>query len=107
MPAKTRRNPIHFPYAIRNFVGYLEGTKKAAHTIKNYRLDIEAFQDFIFQEYLGKPITLEQMSRADLERYRDFLKEKGFKTNTRRRKLLTVTQFLNYLSKRKKLGPEM
>jgi site-specific recombinase XerD len=35
------------------------------------------------------------------------LKEQGLRTNTRRRKILTVTQFLNYLAKRKKLAPEM
>jgi integrase/recombinase XerD len=107
MPSKTQRNQIDFPYAIRSFVGYLEGTKKSALTIKNYRLDISAFQTFIHNEYEGKVPHLDQISRQDLDRYRDHLKEKGFKTNTRRRKILTVTQFLNYLAKRKKVAPEM
>jgi site-specific recombinase XerD len=107
MPTKSKRSSVEFPYALRSFIGYLEGTQKSAHTIKNYRLDILAFQDFIKNEFAGKTIRLESLSRSDIERYRDFLKEKGFKTNTRRRKLLTVTQFLNYLAKRKKLSPEM
>jgi site-specific recombinase XerD len=107
MPAKVKKNQIDFPYAIRSFIGYLEGTHKSAHTIKNYRLDIFAFQSFIHQEYEGQPIQLDQINRVDLERYREYLKEKGLKTNTRRRKILTVTQFLNYLAKRKKLAPEM
>jgi integrase/recombinase XerD len=107
MPTKIQRNNIGFPYAIKSFVGYLEGTKKSAHTIKNYRLDIAAFQNFVHQEYSGKLVKIEDLNRGDVERYRLYLKEKGFKTNTRRRKILTVTQFLNYLARRKKLAPEM
>jgi integrase/recombinase XerD len=107
MPTRSKKTQVDFPYAIRSFVGYLEGTHKSAHTIKNYRLDISAFQNFIHEEYTHQPIPLDQISHLDLERYREFLKKKGFKTNTRRRKLLTVAQFLNYLAKRKKLSPEM
>ncbi len=107
MPAKTQRNHIHFPYALKSFMGYLEGTKKSVHTIKNYKLDILSFETFLRKEYPGKQIDLEKISRDDLERYRDILKEKGLKTNTRRRKLLTVTQFLGYLAKRKKLPAEL
>jgi site-specific recombinase XerD len=110
MPVKLhkeiRRNQIDFPYAIRSFIGYLEGTKKSAHTIKNYRLDLNSFQSFLTSENSGKLAKLEEVTRSDLERYRHFLKEKGLKINTRRRKILTVTQFLNYLAKRKKLSPE-
>ncbi len=107
MPMKKQRNNVDFPYAIRSFVGYLEGTHKSIHTIKNYRLDILAFQDFITREYTQSPIRLDELSHKNIERYREHLKERGLKVNTRRRKLLTVTQFLNYLSKRNKIGPEM
>jgi site-specific recombinase XerD len=107
MAEKSRSDDIDFPYAIRSFMGYLKGTHKSLHTIKNYQLDISAFRNFINQEYKGSPIRLDQVSRDDIERYSDHLKGKGLKTNTRRRNLLTVTQFLNYLAKRKKLGPEM
>src|SRR4051794_5269052 len=106
MPEKTtekiKRNDLDFPYAIRSFMGYLEGTQKSLHTIKNYQLDIFSFQNFIVEEYTKQPIRLDEVSRKDLERYSEFLKEEGFKANTRRRKILTVTQFLNYLAKRKK-----
>lgn len=107
MPKKSRKAPIDFAYAIRSFIGYLEGTQKSLHTIKNYKLDVQAFQEFMKSEYEGKAIRLDQINLQDLERYRDFLKVKGFKTNTRRRKILTVTQFLNYLAKRKKVAQEM
>lgn len=107
MPTKITKTGIDFPYAIRSFLGFLEGTQKSEHTIESYRLDLMAFRDFIFKAYGEVPTQLSQVSRADLERYRDHLKEQGLKTNTRRRKILTVTQFLNYLAKRKKLAPEM
>lgn len=102
---------MNFPQAIRSFVGYLEGTEKAAHTIKNYRQDLLAFQRFIQkeygEEYLHKELKLDRMDPLDLQRFREHLKEKGLKINTRRRKILTVTQFMNFLAKRKKLPPEM
>jgi site-specific recombinase XerD len=106
LQTKPQRKQVDFPYAIRSFIGYLEGTKKSAHTIKNYRLDLKAFQSFLNQDSTHKLVKLEEVTRSDLERYRHFLKEKGLKINTRRRKILTVTQFLNYLAKRKKLSPE-
>lgn len=105
------KTKVQFPYAIRSFMGYLEGTHKSAHTIKNYQLDIQAFQTFLMNEYgrgsSRKPVSLDQITPMDLERFRLYLKEQGLRTNTRRRKILTVTQFLNYLAKRKKVAPEM
>lgn len=41
--------------------------------------------------------------RRDLERYHEWLKQSGQKTNTRRRKLMTVRKLMNYLTNRKKL----
>lgn len=107
MPTTLKRSKIEFPYALRSFIGYLEGTRKSALTIKNYQLDLFAFQKFLSEEREGKSISLEEVSRHDIDRYRTYLKEKGLKTNTRRRKILTVTRFLNYLAKRNKLAPEM
>lgn len=107
MQPKLPKTQVSFGYAIRSFVGYLEGTQKSLHTIKNYRLDLLAFQDFITKEYSDKLIRVDQIDSGDLGRFREYLKEKGLKTNTRRRKILTVAQFMNYLSKRKKLSPEV
>lgn len=96
-----------FPQAIRSFVGYLEGTQKSHHTIKSYYLDLMAFHNFIDQEYAGRLVLPFELSTGDLTRYRQFLQKKGLKTNTRRRKILTVSQFLGFLSKRNKLPPEL
>ncbi len=103
MPTKIQKKKINFPQAIRSFVGYLEGTQKSLHTIKNYSLDLAAFHEFLIEEYSGKLIQPSEISADDLTRYRQFLQKKGLKTNTRRRKILTVSQFLTYLSKRNKL----
>jgi len=105
MPTKIQKKKITFPQAIRSFVGYLEGTQKSQHTIKNYSLDLAAFHDFIQSEYSGKLIQPVEISPADLARYRQFLQKRGFKINTRRRKILTVSQFLSFLAKRNKLSP--
>jgi len=101
---KSKPGPINFSYAIKSFMGYLEGTQKSAHTIKNYRLDILAFERFIVTR-LGSRLT--DVGPADLEAFQNHLKEQGLKTNTRRRKILTVRKFLQYLSNRKKLAPEL
>jgi site-specific recombinase XerD len=103
----SSKGKITFPYATRSFIGYLEGTHKSTLTIKNYRLDIQAFQDFLVNRYSGKAIQIHQITRKDLDAYREHLKTEGFRINTRRRKILTVTQFMQYLARRKKMAPEI
>lgn len=105
--SRCQRNPADFPYAIRSFIGYLEGTGKSLHTIQNYRLDLEAFQDFMTSGAGDRPLRLRDLNPRDLEHYHSWLKGQGLKNNTRRRKLLTVYRFLAYLSRRKKLPEEM
>ena len=105
--SKTSRTkvskPIDFAYAFRSFVGYLEGTEKSLHTIKNYKSDLKAFQEFLEKGLGSEPVTLSELTREDLEKYLGFLKAQGFRTNTRRRKLLTVRKLLGYLTQRNKL----
>ncbi len=96
------KSPASLAYAMRSFVGYLEGTSKAAHTIRSYRSDLRAFADFLESGLGSRPVELSEITRADLERYHGYLKAHGFKTNTRRRKILTVRKMLQYLIRRKK-----
>lgn len=110
MRSSQRNAPVKsigFPAALKSFVGFLEGTQKAEHTIKNYRLDLLAFQNFLNEGLSDQPIPLEQISFEDVEKFHNFLKEQGLKTNTRRRKLMTVRRFLKYLTHRKKLPIEL
>jgi site-specific recombinase XerD len=99
----TAKKRIEFPSALRSFVGYLEGTEKSLLTIKNYRLDLLAFQDFLVNHLGPKPKSLDQISADDLDRYHQYLKSLGLKTNTRRRKLMTLRRFLSFMANRKKL----
>lgn len=77
MQPKLRKTQVSFAYAIRSFIGYLEGTQKSLHTIKNYRLDLLAFQDFITKEYSDTLMRVDQVDTKDLERFREYLKERG------------------------------
>jgi site-specific recombinase XerD len=106
----TRKNPkpkarsLTFSYALRSFVGHLEGTEKSAHTIKNYRSDLAAFQKFLEEGLGSAPVALGAVHLEDLEKYGDYLKAQGFKTNTRRRKILTIRKLLKFLTQRKKIS---
>src|SRR5277367_488409 len=91
---RSKRKPGELLSAIQSFVGYLEGTEKSEHTIKNYRLDLMAFREF-----LGSPSLL-RLRSTDIERYQEHLKAQGLKTNTRRRKLLTLGRFLKFTAER-------
>ncbi len=88
-------------------MGYLEGTQKAAHTIKNYRLDLLAFYSFLERMTPKKPVRCETLGEKELNAYHEFLQSQGFKTNTRRRKLLTAHRFVRYLSQRNQLLTEV
>lgn len=107
--AKTPAPQMSFARGLKSFLGYLEGTDKSEHTIKNYRLDLLAFQEFY--ENLGgtgsPPTPLHRVELAHLDRFHDHLKALGLKTNTRRRKLLTVRRFLSFLVNRGKLPTEL
>lgn len=101
------KQKTEFPYAIRSFVGYLEGTEKSLHTIKNYRFDLLAFQNFLQNELAPKPKSLSDITADDLDLYHQHLKSKGLKNNTRRRKLMTLRRFLSYLAGRKRLAMDL
>lgn len=86
-------------------MGHLEGTGKSSHTIAAYRFDLQSFAEFLDGSRVGKTtLDLRVLMRRDLERYHEWLKQSGQKTNTRRRKLMTVRKFMHYLTHRKKLG---
>lgn len=95
---------MDFAYALRSFTGYLEGSGKSAHTIKNYRSDLNSFQEFLEKGLGSALVPLSQVNRTDLEQYHDYLKAQGQKTNTRRRKILTVRRLLTFLTKRNKIS---
>lgn len=100
---KSQPKRLEFSKALKSFMGYLEGTQKATHTIKNYRLDLQAFFHYLDRRYDKAPIACENLGETDLNAYGEHLSAQGQKTNTRRRKLLTAHRFVRYLSQRKLL----
>ena len=104
--AVKKKKRLGFVLALQVYQGYLKGTHKADHTVRNYQFDILDFKSFLHREYGPKAIKVDQISQKDVEGYRDYLKEKGLKNNTRRRKILTVSQFIQFLAKRNKIFPE-
>ncbi len=97
--SKHLNKSLKISAAVRSFLGHLEGTGKSSHTVSNYQTDLRVFERFLV---LGGK-SLQDVSRDDLERFHDHLKALGLKTNTRRRKLLTVRRLMRYLSQRKKI----
>jgi integrase/recombinase XerD len=100
---QRKAKPIAFSYALRSFVGFLEGTSKSANTIKNYRSDLATFEAFLRTGLGSRPVALARVSLEDLEQFHGWLKAQGLKTNSRRRKILTARRLLKYLTVRKKI----
>ncbi len=98
---------VSFEYAVKSFTGYLEGTQKSAHTIKNYRSDLATFQQYLREGMGTQPVALTSIQQRDLDRYNEYLRALGLKTNSRRRKILTIRRLLRYLTKRNKLSVDV
>lgn len=92
--------------ALKSFLGYLEGTSKAKNTIKNYRYDLHSFRKYLERSGVLNA-SIGEISKNDLSDYHNYLKSAGLKTNSRRRRVITVRRMLQYLSKRKKLKDDI
>ena len=95
----SQRKALSFSTALKSFLGHLEGTQKSLQTLKSYQTDLLSFESFLQKQKLQR-IALTSITPKDLERFAEFLKAKGLKTNTRRRRLLTLRKCLRYLAKR-------
>ncbi len=83
----------------KSYVGFLEGTGKSRSTISSYQSDLAIFKDFLQQ----KKFQFAKMQETDFESFLVYMERLGLKTNTRRRKLLTVRSLYRYATVRKKL----
>lgn len=103
VPILSARRTLRFASATRAFLGHLVGTQKATLTIRNYKTDLNTFQEFLKTGLGSKPVELGQLTLRDLEEFPKWLKARGYLTNTRRRKLLTARRLLHFLKQRKKI----
>ncbi len=92
--------------AMKSFLGFLAGTGKAAHTIRCYTIDLVEFDEYLTTKVRPR-FHLSNLEPRHLEGFQAHLKRSGLKTNTRRRKLMTVRKFLTYLKKRKKISVDL
>ncbi len=77
---------------IEKFVRYLEIEKNySAHTILNYKLDLQGFNKFL------AGTELEKIDYLDLRKYLAVLKEKNFRNRTVGRRLSTLRSFFRFL----------
>jgi site-specific recombinase XerD len=90
---------VGFEKILKGYLGFLEGTGKSRMTISSYRGDLEVFRKFIHES----GIKFQDLTPEDFDRYHFFLQNRGLKTNTRRRKLITARSLCRYAFSRKKI----
>jgi tyrosine recombinase XerC len=79
---------------IEKFLRYLEIEKNAsAHTLTNYKLDLEEFRDFL------KDIEIDRVDYLFVRKYLAHLKEKGLSVRSVSRKLSALRSFFRFLIK--------
>lgn len=81
-------------------LGFLDGLKglgRSFNTIKNYRTDLECFNQYI--ETFKDTIGIADFDIPLIENYGDFLHKKYSSDNSRRRRVQTLRMFCDYLTK--------
>jgi site-specific recombinase XerD len=86
---------------VHGYVGFLTGTGKSLSTIGSYKSDLALLEAYLQQ----KKKSFYELNEKDFSHYQIWLEKKGFKTNTRRRKLLSAKSLVKYAVSRKKLSP--
>jgi integrase len=93
VPAGAKYNDVHD--CLRSYVEYLQNVTRTNGRRYNHRMTLA--REAIIKEFLNtipNKQFLEQINRADLARYKEWLYGKGRAKNTVRAKLMTVTNFL-------------
>lgn len=85
----------------KGFVGYLTGTGKSLSTVQSYKTDLDLLASYL-KEKKKEFLSLEA---RDFGAYQAWLEKRGFKMNTRRRKVLTAKALVRYAVSRKKMKP--
>ncbi len=97
---KERTKPS-FAKLVHGYVGFLTGTGKSLATIGSYKTDLALLEAYLQQ----RKKDFYALNEKDFSHYQIWLEKKGFKTNTRRRKILSAKSLVKYAVSRKKLSP--
>lgn len=85
---------------MRGYLGFLVGTGKSALTVSSYRGDLLVFQEFLRE----RKLEFTALKAKDFDDYQFFLRKRGLRANTRRRKLITARALYRYAVTRKKIA---
>jgi len=78
-----------------DFKRYLENRNKAKGTVYAYGLDIEKFFDYLDDK--GISYNMKNFSKEDFIAYINFLKESNFEASTIKRKVYSLHEFISFL----------
>ena len=94
--------PVFPWFPVWKFVLHTGFRSGEAYALKRRDLDREEKRIMLDTKYNFDSRVEEQLKESDIERYQEHLKAQGLKTNTRRRKLLTLGRFLKFTAGRNK-----
>ena len=69
---------------------YLKSEDKSNNTIESYKSDVIQFMNFIEKE-------LEEVTKEDIMRYKNYLKDNDITINSSNRKYIAINQYLSFL----------
>lgn len=78
-----------------DFKRYLENRNKAKGTVYAYGLDVEKFFDYL--EEKGISYNMKAFTKDDFITYINFLKDSGFESSTIKRKVYSLHEFISFL----------
>ena len=77
------------------FLENLENTGKSFNTLKNYKTDLNIFNQFLIQK--GRKLSLGEITHTEVEEYSYFLEKKYNSPNSIRRRVQALRIFFDYL----------
>jgi len=83
----------------KGFIGFLSGTGKSLSTVQSYKTDLDLLSSYLKE----KKKEFSSLKARDFGAYQVWLEKRGFKMNTRRRKVLTAKALVRYAVSRKKM----
>lgn len=91
---------MDFLKVVDDFLQYLEMVKNcSSHTLRNYRIDLSQFQDFLQKEF--STVELNSINKWIIRKYISSLYEKEHKNKSIMRKISSLRSFFQYNLKKK------
>jgi len=91
-------NEIDIQRALNDFVDYLKSKSRSSATILAYKKDVEQLKDFVSKK---NKLNLSQITKADIEEFRDSFAKQNYTAKSISRKLNAVKTFFLWLVQKK------